>query len=64
MRILGNMIGAAFLRSYERGERIYLAMRARGFEGKIEVMQELRMGRSDFLFLSLFLPLLLLPVMI
>jgi len=64
MRILGNMIGAAFLRSYERGERIYLAMRARGFERKIEVMQELRMGRSDFLFLSLFIPLLLLPVMI
>ncbi len=59
MRITGNMVGAAFLRSYERGERVYLAMRARGFDGRIRVMRELRMGRSDALFLSLFFPLLL-----
>ncbi len=61
MRVLGNMLGSVFLRSYERGERVYQAMRARGFEGRIRVMRELRMGGADFLFLSLFFPLLLLP---
>ncbi|MEM3012849.1 MAG: cobalt ECF transporter T component CbiQ [Candidatus Hadarchaeales archaeon] len=61
MRVTGNMVGAAFLRSYERGERVYLAMRARGFDGGIRVMREPRMGGPDFLFLSLFFPLLLLP---
>lgn len=28
-------VGALFLRSYERGERVYLAMVARGFDGKV-----------------------------
>jgi cobalt/nickel transport system permease protein len=64
MRVVGNMVGSVFLRSYERGERIYQAMRARGFGGRIRVMRELRMGGTDLLFLSLFLPLLLLPVVI
>jgi cobalt/nickel transport system permease protein len=27
------MVGSLFLRSYERSERIYAAMQARGFEG-------------------------------
>jgi cobalt/nickel transport system permease protein len=31
---VGRMIGTLFLRSYERGERVYLAMRARGYEGE------------------------------
>lgn len=33
-RTVGQMIGVFFLRSYERAERIYLAMLARGFEGR------------------------------
>lgn len=32
-RVTGNMVGSLFLRSYERSERIYDAMIARGFEG-------------------------------
>jgi cobalt/nickel transport system permease protein len=28
------MVGALFLRSYERSERVYAAMLARGFEGE------------------------------
>ena len=32
-QVIGQMIGTLFLRSYERGERVYLAMLARGFEG-------------------------------
>jgi len=32
-RVTGGMVGSLFLRSYERSERIYAAMLARGFEG-------------------------------
>ena len=32
-RVTGQMVGSLFLRSYERSERIYLAMQARGFDG-------------------------------
>jgi cobalt/nickel transport system permease protein len=32
-RVTGGMVGSLFLRSYERSERIYAAMQARGFEG-------------------------------
>lgn len=31
--VTGHMVGSLFLRSYERSERIYAAMQARGFEG-------------------------------
>jgi cobalt/nickel transport system permease protein len=33
-RVTGAMVGSMFLRSYERSERIYAAMQARGFEGE------------------------------
>ncbi len=33
--VTGSMVGTLFLRSYERSERIYLAMQARGFEGTL-----------------------------
>ncbi|ACK70608.1 cobalt ABC transporter, inner membrane subunit CbiQ [Gloeothece citriformis PCC 7424] len=32
-RVIGNMIGALFIRTYQRGERIYQAMLARGYQG-------------------------------
>ncbi|MGD0089504.1 MAG: cobalt ECF transporter T component CbiQ, partial [Planctomycetota bacterium] len=31
-QVVGQMLGTLFLRSYERGERVYLAMLARGYE--------------------------------
>lgn len=31
--VIGNIIGSLFLRTYERGERIYQAMLARGYQG-------------------------------
>jgi cobalt/nickel transport system permease protein len=37
-RALGALAGTLFVRSYERGERVYLAMQARGYRG---VMPEL-----------------------
>lgn len=49
-RTLGNMIGTLFLRSYERAERVYQAMLARGFDGEIKTLSELRFGRADLCF--------------
>lgn len=38
-RVTGNMVGSLFLRSYERSERIYAAMQARGFDGTFRHME-------------------------
>jgi cobalt/nickel transport system permease protein len=32
------MVGSLFLRSYERSERVYAAMQARGFDGEFRSM--------------------------
>jgi cobalt/nickel transport system permease protein len=36
--VTGSMVGSLFLRSYERSERIYGAMQARGFDGELRYM--------------------------
>jgi cobalt/nickel transport system permease protein len=36
--VTGHMVGSLFLRSYERSERIYAAMLARGFDGELRSM--------------------------
>jgi cobalt/nickel transport system permease protein len=33
-RVLGNMVGTLFLRSYERSERVFAAMQSRGYNGE------------------------------
>jgi cobalt/nickel transport system permease protein len=37
-RVLGGMIGSLFIRSYERSERIYAAMLARGLAGEMRTL--------------------------
>ncbi len=37
--VLSKSLGSLFLRSYERGERVHLAMRSRGFNGTMPVMR-------------------------
>ena len=46
-RILGRMIGSLFIRSYERSERIYAAMLARGFDGEIRSLTNLAWQTRD-----------------
>lgn len=46
-RVLGRMIGSLFIRSYERSERIYAAMLARGFAGELRTITELTWERRD-----------------
>ncbi len=54
-RTLGYMAGTLFLRSYERGERIYGAMLARGFDGRIRSLEEPRMQTPDMVYVSIML---------
>ena len=49
---LGRMVTALFLRSYERGERVYVAMLARGYAGTMPRLSVLSFGRADTVFLA------------
>ncbi len=54
VRTLGRMLGQLFLRTYERGERVYLGMVARGFQGIPRTITPSQMRRADYLFLLAF----------
>jgi len=51
-RVLGNMVGSLFIRSYERSERIYAAMLARGYDGTVRFGDERALARADWLLLT------------
>lgn len=48
-RIAGHMAGQLFLRSYERSDRIYNAMLARGYTGQLRTLHPHSMTRTDWL---------------
>jgi len=50
IRTIGNMIGTLFIRSYERGERVYAAMVARGFDGQSRTLDRLNFRPADAYF--------------
>ena len=50
IRTIGNMIGTLFIRSYERGERVYAAMLARGFEGQTRILTHPNFKKVDAYF--------------
>jgi cobalt/nickel transport system permease protein len=52
---IGRAAGTLFLRSYLRGERVHLAMLARGYDGAIPHLQPLRLRRADLAFIALVL---------
>lgn len=43
----GGLLGILFIRSYERGERVYFAMMSRGFKGEIRVLDDLHIQGKD-----------------
>jgi cobalt/nickel transport system permease protein len=49
---LGRLVTALFLRSYERGERVYLAMLARGYRGAMPRLAALAFRRADVVFVA------------
>lgn len=51
--VIGNMMGTLFIRTYERGELIYQAMLARGYQGVPVVEKVPSGGRHDLIVLTL-----------
>ncbi len=58
-RVTGAMVGQLFLRSYERSDRIYNAMLARGYSGSLLTLNPHLMKDRDWAVLSLVLLMLL-----
>jgi cobalt/nickel transport system permease protein len=52
-RVTGNMAGQLFLRSYDRSERVYQAMVARGYRGQLRTLHPHELRRRDWLALGL-----------
>lgn len=48
----GSLVGNLLLRTWLRGERIHMAMLARGFNGEFHVRNRTSFGLKEFLFLS------------
>jgi cobalt/nickel transport system permease protein len=53
-RVAGGMAGQLFLRSYERSDRVYAAMQARGYSGQLLTMNPHVMRPRDWLAAVLF----------
>lgn len=58
-KVLANMIGVLFMRTYERGENVYLAMCSRGFDGEIKTIDDFRLRMRDFCFLLIIVGILI-----
>lgn len=54
IKATGHMAGTLFIRSYERGERVYAAMLARGYDGQNRTLRQLAFQRGDIYFALLF----------
>jgi len=53
LRQFGTLVGHLLLRTWERAERIHMAMLARGFTGEIHTVRRLgRFGRAELLFVA------------
>lgn len=46
-RVTGRLVGTLFLRSFERSERIYIAMVSRGYAGEIRSLRPARLSAHD-----------------
>lgn len=58
--VAGNMAGQLFLRSYERSDRVYNAMLARGYTGHLNTINPHELRRVDYLTTALALIVILL----
>jgi len=47
LRAAPGMVGMLFIRTYDRSERVYSAMLARGFDGTVRALDELRFHPAD-----------------
>jgi cobalt/nickel transport system permease protein len=49
IRAVATSAGALFIRSYERGERVYVAMLSRGYDGALPDLDSARASRREWL---------------
>jgi cobalt/nickel transport system permease protein len=59
IKAIGNMLGSLFVNTYERGERIYQAMLARGYHGHAHSPYAFAPGLLDLAFVAFFVTSLL-----
>jgi len=59
-RTAGSMAGQLFLRSYERSDRVYNAMLARGYSGHLQTLKPHELRRMDYMTMALVLMVILL----
>lgn len=64
LKTFGNMVAMLFVRTYERGERIYLAMESRGFTGRIYTIRDLHWKLSDSLVVAVFSFFMVIPLIV
>ncbi|RLG68965.1 MAG: cobalt ECF transporter T component CbiQ [Methanobacteriota archaeon] len=50
LHVLGSMVGMLLVRSHERAEHVFWAMRAKGYDGKIRTFTELSLRQRDWIF--------------
>lgn len=55
-KVVGGMVGALFIRAFERSERVYAAMQSRGFDGQTRKLATRGFTRTEMTVLSLALP--------
>ena len=48
--VYGSILGHLLLRAVARAQRVYEAMRCRGFDGRVRIRRTLRMRPSDWVF--------------
>jgi cobalt/nickel transport system permease protein len=49
LKAVAGGVGALFVRSFERGERVHLAMRSRGYAGRMPMLSQTGASRSQWL---------------
>jgi cobalt/nickel transport system permease protein len=58
IKTLANIVGVLFIRSYEKAEIVYMAMRCRGYSGPIRTLHVWKLTKNDLYFLALVIVLL------
>lgn len=51
-RVYAQMLGQLLLRSFARAQRVYQAMRCRGFDGRVRIARRLHFGLADAVFIA------------
>jgi cobalt/nickel transport system permease protein len=54
IKVLANIIGTLFIRTYERGEQVYKSMAGRGFDGEIKTLNLMEYSMRDVVFSGIF----------